>query len=401
MTTPTPMSMPNLSNDAAPADPTRSGSAQFSFAGRGDAAALAGRAAELRPWGGQVGPWRRRPGDAGVSDAVAYPMHPANYIARGDLVHAVNTSLMLGKPLLLTGGPGTGKSQLAERIAWEFNLGPVLRFEAQSLSEAVDLFYRFDLVGYLAAVEMAKSRSGPEALPSREAFARLGPLGQAILRSEPSAAASLFDALFGPVESAADTPPRPSVVLIDEIDKASRDFPNDLLNGIERMQFELPDLKRRLGVAPAHKPIVIVTSNQERELPPPFLRRCAFFHIDDPTPEELAAIVARRFFAAPGAGSAGSSGSSAAAPSLPPAFDQLLQIFVQFRKRHSDELQYVPGTQELIDWTDTLRQRRLPADAELLSRLDDLAQTVSAVVKHRDDQVLLRRFVQGLKPATA
>jgi MoxR-like ATPase len=389
-------------------DPMRSGSAQFSFVGRGDATALESRLEELRPWGGHIGPWRRRPGDAGVIDAVAHPMHPANYIARPDLVHAVNTALMLSKPLLLTGGPGTGKSQLAERIAWEFNLGPVLRFEAQSLSEAADLFYRFDLVGYLSGVELAKSRAGGPLLlrkrggaaepppeddrpPTREAFARLGPLGQAILRTDPTADASLFDALYGPAERAELAEARPSVVLIDEIDKASRDFPNDLLNGIERMQFELPDLKRRLTVAPALRPVVIITSNQERELPPPFLRRCTFFHIDDPTAAELTAIVAQRFFAPrPGSG---------APPALPPAFSQLLDVFVQFRQRHADDLQYLPGTQELIDWTDALRQRRVPADGELLARLGDLLQSASAVTKHRDDQVLLRRYLQGLKPA--
>lgn len=393
-------------------DPKREGSAQFRFVGRGDAAALSARAAELRPWGGGVGPWRRHAGDAGVSDARAYPMHPANYIARADLAHAVNTALMLGKPLLLTGGPGTGKSQLAERIAWEFNLGPVLRFEAQSLSEASDLFYRFDLVGYLAATELAKARAGAglrldkpvlaapgekapaagDGLPERESFARLGALGQAILRSNPRAEPRLFEALFGPAESAAQAEARPSVVLIDEIDKASRDFPNDLLNGIERMQFDLPDLNRRLAVAPTMTPIVVITSNQERELPPPFLRRCAFFHIDDPTPEELAAIVGQRFFAAAG----GSGGAG-----LPPLYGQLLDVFVQFRARHGGELQYVPGTQELIDWTAVMRRRALPDEAELLALLPELLQTVSAVIKHRDDQALLRRFVQGLKPSAA
>ena len=386
-------------------DPTRNGSAQFSFVGRGDVAALSARTDAPRPWGGAVGPWRRRPGDAGVSDAVEDPMHPANYIARPDLVHAVNTALMLGKPLLLTGGPGTGKSQLAERIAWEFNLGPVLRFEAQSLSEAVDLFYRFDLVGYLSAVELSKQRtrggaaaaaSDDEGPPSREAYARLGPLGQAILRTDPQADPKLFDALFGPAEHATRAEARPSVVLIDEIDKASRDFPNDLLNGIERLQFELPDLKRRLVVAPNLKPIVIITSNQERELPAPFLRRCTFFHIDDPTAAELTAIIARRFFAP-----RGDAPSAGLPPSLPTAYRQLLEEFVRFRERHVDELQYVPGTQELIDWTDALRRRDAPSstgEGDLLGRLDELLQTVSAVVKHRDDQSLLRRYLQGLKP---
>eukprot|EP01036_Dinobryon_divergens_P045811 gene45811-61233_t len=81
--------------------------------------------------------------------------HPAGYLADSGLVDAVNTALVLGKPLLLTGRPGTGKSELAERVAWELGLGAVLRFEAQSLTEAQDLFYRFDLVGQMADAQLA------------------------------------------------------------------------------------------------------------------------------------------------------------------------------------------------------------------------------------------------------
>src|SRR5262245_30753478 len=113
--------------------------ARFGFQGVGDLEQLSGSIANIQPAGGKIGPWKRRPGDPGIEDNKKFPDHPANYRASKGLIAAVNTAIAIEKPLLLTGNPGTGKSQLAERIAWEFNLGPVLRFEAQSLSEANDL----------------------------------------------------------------------------------------------------------------------------------------------------------------------------------------------------------------------------------------------------------------------
>jgi MoxR-like ATPase len=390
---------------------------RFTFVGRGDRAELERRTDEIRPWGGSIGPWRRHHGDPGVEDNVGFPNHPANYRARQDLADAVNTALALSKPLLLTGNPGTGKSQLAERIAWEFNLGPVLRFEAQSLSEANDLFYRFDLVGHLAAVEMFRIASKPETpeeiatqvrselatqirnepqtlTPQR--FVKLGPLGESIVRSDPPRHEVLFDAVFGPGERAATTAPRPSVVLIDEIDKTSRDFPNDLLNGIERLEFRVRELGLvPMEVHPDHRPIVIITSNSERDLPAPFLRRCTFFHIADPTRDELADIVAQRFFA-------GRRGDGApGGPKLPPFYQQLLERFWDFREQHQDELQYRPGTSELIDWTAALSGQTAAPDAALADQIDLLRKTASAVSKHKDDHRILREFLEGLSARPA
>lgn len=386
---------------------------EFGFVGRGDLDSLKDHLMEIKPWGDVIGPWRRFQGDDGVTDNRAYPDHPANYRARGDLADAVITALALSKPLLLTGNPGTGKSQLAERIAWELNLGPLLRFEAQSLSEANDLFYRFDLVGYLAAVEMYKSatkgdsrgqladqlRSEETLHPER--FVKLGPLGEAIVRSNPLRSDSLFDAVFGPKESAHKTAARPSVVLIDEIDKASRDFPNDLLNGIDRLEFRIRELGiETMFVNPGYRPIVVITSNSERDLPAPFLRRCTFFHIADPTKDELVEIIAQRFFShAPGHSQEGR-GSS---PRLPPFYEQLLEQFWSFREQHADELQYRPGTSELIDWTSALRSRNVPGDAGFLDKLDAVRKTASSVSKHQEDHRLLREFLEGLtaKPKPA
>jgi MoxR-like ATPase len=378
---------------------------RFTFIGRGTGAELADRIADINPWKDTIGPWRPQHGHAGIDEGPDQPNHPANYRASEDLADAVNTMLDLSKPLLLTGNPGTGKSQLAERIAWEFNIGPVLRFEAQSLSEATDLFYRFDLVGHLAALEMFKAARrhesddplaahvrGEEA-PLAQRFVKLGPLGEAIVRSAPMQHQVLFDAVFGPAEKAAETEPRPSVVLIDEIDKASRDFPNDLLNGIDRLEFRIRELGLDLmKVDDLHRPMVIITSNSERDLPPPFLRRCTFFHIADPTQDELRRIVAQRFFSTLG-------GRGPSEPVLPPLYGHLLDAFWSFREQHHDDLQYRPGTSELIDWTDALRKRQADPSSDLRGSLDALGRTASSVSKHKDDQQALREFLKGFSPA--
>jgi MoxR-like ATPase len=386
-----------------PAGPHR-----FTFIGRGDFAHLADRVDEINPWDKPIGRWKRYQGDEGVEENDLYPNHPANYRAREDLADAVNTALALSKPLLLTGNPGTGKSQLAERIAWEFNLGPVLRFEAQSLSEANELFYRFDLVGHLAKVEMAKlaakqDKPGSEDKLASETtlaparFVKLGPLGEAIVRSnlQEERHEELYKAVFGEKAWASEKGPRPSVVLIDEIDKASRDFPNDLLNGIERLEFRIRELDlERMAGNPDRPPIVIITSNSERDLPAPFLRRCTFFHIADPTQEELVQIIAQRFFSRSAfLGADGKPG----APSLPPIYQQLLQAFWSFREQHEEELQYRPGTSELIDWTAALRGRDVEETADIRGQLDAVRKTASSVSKHKEDQRVLRDFLDGLK----
>jgi MoxR-like ATPase len=382
--------------------------ARFRFQGRGDLADLAPKVPQIQPSGGLIGPWRRWHGDEGVTDNALYPDHPANYRASDDLVDAVNTAIAIGKPLLLTGNPGTGKSQLAERIAWEFNVGPVLRFEAQSLSEANDLFYRFDLLGHMAAVQLYRS-AVTDKVPSEltqnlrantkemapENFVKIGALGEAILRSSPVTHRRLFDAAFGPVEKAAEAAPRASVVLIDEIDKASRDFPNDLLNGIERLDFTVRELGLgTLSVNPDLRPIVIITSNSERDLPPAFLRRCTFFHIADPTEEELEQIIAQKFF--PNAH--GQNGEKRSLK-LPTFYRDLLAKFMQFRHANEDVLQYRPGTAEIINWTDALLRRGVPTEASMPERLLDVKRTTTTVSKHREDQDSLVKFLDGLQTA--
>lgn len=357
---------------------------EFVGAGRRDALDLS----RVRPWGGAIGPWIPGEGRTPIADETARD-HPSGYVACAGLVDAVNTALILRKPLLLTGNPGTGKTQLAERIAWEFNIGPVLRFEAQSLSEAGELFYRFDLVRHVAASQLAASQNRSAVDPTN--FASFGPLGKAILRSNPYAGEhrGLWSIAF-PEPSLGDVP-RPSVVLIDEIDKASRDFPNDLLNAIERLEVpirEIPGHTLRVAEEDSLRPIIIVTSNSERELPPPFLRRCVYFHIPDPPEDLLRKIVRLRVFPEV------SDRDSAAA--LPPLFEDMLRFFVHQRGDKSVMLGYASGPSELIDWSRAVRQ----AGAEgrtggMKDNVTLVTRTLSAFAKHRDDGALLLKNLES------
>ena len=203
----------------------------------------------------------------------------APFLPSEAMIIAVNAALYLRRPLLITGKPGTGKSTLIAKVAHELKLGPVIRWPISSRSTVRDGIYDYDAVGRLQAGK------GDE--PPVEAYLKLGPLGTALH---------------------AATWPRP--LLIDEIDKSDLDFANDLLNVIEEGEYVIPEL-RRLGNEASqvldvfgekvsiHRgrihcdqfPFVVMTSNDEREFPPPFLRRCVRLDIAPPTPEELTKII--------------------------------------------------------------------------------------------------------------
>jgi len=231
-------------------------------------------------------PWRfsrkpielNRPKDLEINAEAsrARPLLPSE-----GMVIAVNASLYLRRPLLLTGKPGTGKSTLIAKVAHELKLGPVIRWPINSRSTVRGGVYEYDAVGRLQA--------GKNEDPPVEAFLTLGPLGTALM---------------------AQSWPRP--LLIDEIDKSDLDFANDLLNVIEEGYYEIPEL-RRLGkdrktvtvrdslgrmvtieegrISSGQFPFVVMTSNAEREFPPPFLRRCVRLNIDPPNADELQKIV--------------------------------------------------------------------------------------------------------------
>ncbi len=168
----------------------------------------------------------------------------------------VDAALALGEPLLVTGEPGTGKTQLAYYLAWALGQGEPLHFQVQSDSAARDLRYRFDDVAYFHAA------SHREREPSKKDFVQPEVLWQALDLARRKGA--------------------PQVLLIDEIDKAGRDFPNDLLRDLDQYRWQVPELGTTVGLEPDEadlRPVVVVTSNLERELPGPFLRRCLFLHL--------------------------------------------------------------------------------------------------------------------------
>src|SRR4051812_14381634 len=156
---------------------------------------------------------------------------PESYRADQGLVDAANVAILLGQPLLLTGEPGTGKTQFAHSLAWELGLGEPLVFETKSTSAAADLFYHYDALGRFHAAQVGEV--GRRTLD----YIHYRAMGVAILRANAEAEVAAFLP-----EGFRHGGPRRSVVLIDEVDKAPRDFPNDLLNEVEGMFFRVPEL---------------------------------------------------------------------------------------------------------------------------------------------------------------
>lgn len=168
---------------------------------------------------------------------------------------AIHTAIAIGEPLLLTGDTGTGKTQTAYYVAQMLGLGEVLEFHVKSNSAAQDVLYRFDHVRYY-----------------REAGSKDAPTDTNAIKWKAVNKGVLWQAL----ESTTTR-----VVLIDEIDKAPRDFPNDLLHELDQMEFTVPELDDlKIGGDNSHRPLVFITSNNERRLPDAFLRRCVFHHIE-------------------------------------------------------------------------------------------------------------------------
>ena len=178
-----------------------------------------------------------------------------------ELEIAMNTAIAVGAPLLLTGEPGTGKTQAAYFAAWQLGLGEPLHFQAKTNSQAIDLLYDFDTVRYFRDAYLQGLAGDRDAAHlNKRAYIEPRPLWQAF--------------------AAAETSRKPAVLLIDEIDKAPRDFPNDLLHEVQEMRFRIKETNEEIVCDEALRPILFITSNDERRLPDAFLRRCVSHHIE-------------------------------------------------------------------------------------------------------------------------
>jgi MoxR-like ATPase len=233
------------------------------------------------------------------------------YLAGARLATAVNTAIAAEQPLLIMGEPGTGKTRLAASIAQQLGL-EFQEFYTRSEHQARDVLYAFDNMRRFYDAQIKSER-----VLDLDSYVSYGALGKAIASSQQQ------------------------VVLIDEIDKASRDFPNDLLDVIDRMRFTIAETGRTH--ATQVRPIVVITSNSERELPEPFLRRCVFHHIEFPTGAMLREIVTAHFGAAlPGR-----------------LIDAALVRFSELRKQPLDKK---PSTGELLTWVRVLLRAGVPDD---------------------------------------
>lgn len=182
------------------------------------------------------------------------------FVPGDELDLAINTAIAVGEPLLITGEPGTGKTQSAYYAAYKLGIEPVIHYQVKSDSSAGDLLYHFDAVRYFYDASTKGREQRSSSVDGR------GELNRADYVEK--------RALWQAFESET-----PQVLLIDEIDKAPRDFPNDLLHELDQMSFTVAETQKVISATKERRPIVFITSNSERQLPEPFLRRCVYHHI--------------------------------------------------------------------------------------------------------------------------
>ncbi len=282
------------------------------------------------------------------------------YLPSDELVAAVNVALALGQPLLLTGEPGTGKTQLAFHIARRFNLDKPLVFNAQTSSSKKDLFYTYDALGHFRWAQ--KNDDGGAAADIEDRFIRYEALGEAI-------------------RLALEKGGKRSIVLIDEIDKAPRDLPNDLLAAIEALRFDVPEVpvkpKLEYECPRRLRPVIIITSNSEKNLPEAFLRRVVYHHIESPDTKKLLEILQAK-------------GIAFGKDDDPEA------IVTHFEEIRGKGLNKKPATAELIAWATLLPKigfptKKLRTTTDLTAKeIKMLLASYAVLAKTEDDLKKLR-----------
>jgi MoxR-like ATPase len=274
----------------------------------------------------------------------------ADYVASPDLRNAVTVAIALQRPLLVRGEPGTGKTLLAHSIAR--GLGKrLIVWNIKSTTKAQEGLYVYDTVQRLN-----DSRFGTGDVSDIKRYIKLGKLGESFISEEQV------------------------VLLIDEVDKADLEFPNDLLNELDEMAFHI--VETRETIQAKHRPIVIITSNAEKELPDAFLRRCVFHYIEFPTPEIMEEIIRVHH------------------PDL--RADLLREALTTFYAlRNVDEFRKKPSTSELIDWIKVILASGLPT-SQLKERIPYLGALLKKETDHtyflrayRDRNALLRAGLTG------
>ncbi len=289
--------------------------------------------------------------------------NPQHYIAQDGLRNAVNVALALGQPLLVTGEPGTGKTQLAASIAYELDV-PLLEFYTKTTATASDLFYQYDALRRFQDAHLAEKKE-----VRIEDYITYQALGLAMLLTQPP---EKVQELLP--EQWQDQGPTRSVVLIDEIDKAPRDLPNDVLNEVEKMEFSVKETGRAFRAEQAYRPILVLTSNSEKNLPDPFLRRCIFYHIPFPDPEQLKTIIQKRF---------------SQHPQFTPEFlDHLIEHFYEIREI---ALKKKPATAECLAWVRVLQSLAIDPKNPQPGQTEALALSYSILAKTQEDMAALRR----------
>lgn len=266
----------------------------------------------------------------------------SNYIANEELLMAVNASIKLQRPLLIKGEPGTGKTLLAEEVANALGL-PFYQWHVKSTTKAQQGLYEYDAVSRLRDSQLGD--------------ARVHDINNYIVKG------TLWQAFESETQA---------VVLIDEIDKADIEFPNDLLHELDKMAFHVYETKQTITAK--HRPIFIITSNNEKELPAPFLRRCFFHYINFPNVSELKNIVFSHY------------------PNVAEKLlEQALSYFYQLR--NLEDLKKKPSTSELLDWL-----RLLMIEGVSEKHLANLVQTkqplpmTGALLKNEQDMNIIQRL---------